>query len=73
MDEVVDLVAKRVGVSEDVARQAVNVVLGYLKGKLPQPVGSRIEDVLLTGESIDDVSDLVGDLGGGLGGLLGRK
>lgn len=67
MDELVKLVSDKVGISEAQARQAVEVVLGYLKDKLPAPVDGQI-DALLKG----DVSGLAG-MAGGLGGLLGKK
>ena len=65
MDELVELVAKKTGISEDVASVAVNTVIDYLKDKLPGPAGAQLDALLKGG----DVSDLLG----GLGGLLGQK
>jgi uncharacterized protein (DUF2267 family) len=65
MDELVELVAKKTGISEDVAKVAVNTVINYLKDKLPGPAGAQLDALLQGG----DVSDLLG----GLGGLLGKK
>ena len=65
MDELVELVVKKTGISEDQARTAVDTVVGYLKDKLPGPAGAQL-DALLEG---GDVSDILG----GLGGLLGKK
>jgi uncharacterized protein (DUF2267 family) len=67
MDELVKLVSSKVGINEAQARQAVQVVLGYLKEKLPAPIAGQI-DAALKG----DVSGLE-DIAGGLGGLLGKK
>lgn len=65
MDELVELVSKKTGISEDVAEVAVNTVIDYLKDKLPGPAGAQLDALLKGG----DVSDLLG----GLGGLLGKK
>jgi nucleoid DNA-binding protein len=65
MDELVELVAKKTGLSEEMARTAVNTVIDYLKDKLPGPAGAQLDALLKGG----DVSDLLG----GLGGLLGKK
>ena len=62
MDELVELVVKKTGISEDMARKAVETVIDYLKDKLPDPIAGRLDDVL-EGKS--------GDLLSGLGGLLG--
>jgi uncharacterized protein (DUF2267 family) len=67
MDEVVKMVADKVGISEDQAQQAVEIVLSFLKDKLPGPIAGQI-DAALKG----DLSGL-GDLAGGLGGLFGGK
>jgi uncharacterized protein (DUF2267 family) len=67
MDEVVKLVANKVGISEAQARQAVDVVVSFLKDKLPEPIAGQI-DAALTGKLGG-----LGDLAGGLGGLLGKK
>ena len=64
MDELVELVVKKTGISEDMARKAVETVIDYLKDKLPDPIAGRVDDVL-EGKSADLLS--------GLGGLLGGK
>jgi hypothetical protein len=69
MDELVKMVSDKVGISEDQARQAVEVVMDYLRDKLPAPVAGQI-DGLLGGAG--DAADL-GDVAKGLGGLLGKK
>ena len=63
MDEVVKLVSEKTGLSEEMSRQAVEVVLNYLKGKLPEPIAGQLDNILEGGD--------LGDLVGGLGGLLG--
>lgn len=64
MDELIKMVTEKVGISETQAKQAVDVVLGFLKDKLPEPFGSQI-DAVLKGD--------LGGLAGALGGLFGKK
>ena len=65
MDELVKMVADKVGISEAQAKQAVEMVMSFLKDKLPEPIAGQL-DAALEG----DVSGL-GDLAGGLGKLFG--
>jgi hypothetical protein len=66
MDELVKLVTKKTGIPEAQAKQVVEIVIGYLKRKLPAPVASQI-DGILGGKSP------VADAAKGLGGLLKKK
>ena len=65
MEELVALVVKKTGLSEKQAEVAVDVVLEFVKGKLPPAVSGQI-DGLLEGKS-----DL-GAAAGALGGLFGK-
>lgn len=64
MDELVKLVVKKTGMDEAMARKVVEIVIGFLKTKLPPPVASQVEAVLKGGQA--------GDLLKGVGGMLGR-
>jgi hypothetical protein len=66
MDELVKLVSQKTGLSEDMSRQAVQIVVSYLKDRLPAPVASQIDAVLSGGGDL-------GNLAKGLGGMLGKK
>jgi hypothetical protein len=46
MDELVSLVVKKTGLSEEVARKAVVTVIDFLKKKLPVPIAGQIDLVL---------------------------
>lgn len=70
MEQLVQLVAQKANISPDVARVAVQTVLGFLKTKLPAPLASQIDGLLDGSASPDDVLKDGGDL---LGGLLGKK
>jgi len=74
MDELVQLVSSKVGLPEDKARQAVNVVLDQLKQHLPEPIADQLNKLQQGDKGLQELSDLQGLLkGGGLGGLLGKK
>ncbi len=51
-DELVRRVAEKTGLSEDLARTAVETVLDVLKDRLPDPLAQSL-DALLSGESTD--------------------
>ena len=65
MDEIVNLVAQKVGLPADKAQMAVSVILNYLKSKAPALAGPL--DNLLAGG--DGSGGGLGDLASGLGGL----
>jgi len=66
--DLVKLISRSVGLPEQTAETVLNVVLGYLKKNLPEPLGGVV-DMLLSG---------AGTAGGGagmqdlLGGILGQ-
>ena len=70
--EIAGLVSKKVGIPADKSLQAVEVVLNFLKQKLPPTVAGQF-DAILAGNV--DLSDGIGldDAAGLLGGLLGGK
>ena len=68
MDELIKLVSQKTGLSEEMSKVAVEVVLGYLKDKLPDPIAGQIDSLLGGG-----LATGLGDLAGGLGTMLGKK
>lgn len=69
MDELAKLVSQKTGLSEDMSKVAIEVVVGYLKDKLPAPIANQIDGALSgTGTAAD-----LGGLTKGLGGMLGKK
>lgn len=66
MDELVALVVNKTGLSEDIARKAINTVLDFLKKKLPAPIAGQIDVVLGKGGPKGNISD-------GLSNLMGKK
>ena len=62
MDELIQLVCQKTGISADQARVAVETVLGFLKQRLPAPVAAQI-DGLLSG-STPQLGNIAGKLFG---------
>lgn len=69
MDQLVQMIVQRTGISESQAREAVNMVLSYAKERLPEPMASQLDGVL-AGNVSGDVAKQAMD---GLGGLFGKK
>ena len=69
MDELVELVSQKTGLSPEKARSAVETVVGYLKDKLPDPMAGQIEALLEGGQAAKGL----GGIADGLGGLLHKK
>jgi hypothetical protein len=68
MDELVRMVSERTGISEDSARSAVQVVVGFLKDRLPAPITGQI-DAVIGGSGAGDAA---GGIAKGLGNILGQ-
>jgi hypothetical protein len=72
MDELIRQVVERTGISEQQARGAVETVLGFIKGRLPEPLAGQL-DGLVGGASgaAGGIAGAAGDVLGGLGSMLG--
>lgn len=62
MDELVELVVKKTGISEDQARTAVKTVLDFIKQRLPAPIAGQVDGALNNP-----------GIAGAIGGLFGGK
>ena len=77
MEELIRQVAERTGISEAQAQTAVITVLGFIKGRLPEPLAGQLDGLLGGGTSgaegglAGGLGGAAGDVLGGLGGLLG--
>ncbi len=65
MDELVALVVQKTGLPEETAKKAVEIVIEYLKDKLPGPIAAQVDNAL--------ESDGLGEVAKGLGAMLGKK
>ena len=72
MDQLINMITKRTGISADKARGAVNMVLEFLKEKLPAPVAAQVES-LLGGQGTESTPGMAEKVLGGLGGFFGKK
>jgi hypothetical protein len=68
MNDLIEQVAQKTGLSADKARTAVETVLSHLKTILPAPLAGQI-DSALSGEG---ASNALGEVGKKLGGLFGK-
>ncbi len=63
MDELISTVAKKLGISEDQARQAVETIGGFIKEKLPPTVAGQV-DAILKGQNLNLKGDPIKEVGG---------
>jgi uncharacterized protein (DUF2267 family) len=67
VEELVKNISKKLGLSEDMARQAVDMVISFIKDKLPDSIATQLDAFL----GSDDLLEQAGDIAEGLEGLLG--
>ncbi len=75
MDEIIQLVCDKTGISADQARTAVETVVGFVKDKLPGGMGEQVESFINGGSSLGDLGNLggmAGSLTDKIGGMLGN-
>lgn len=71
MDELVNQITQRTGISTDQAQTAVQTVMGFLKGRLPAPVAGQLDNVL-GGQGAGGIGGQAQQqMGGNLGGMFG--
>lgn len=69
MEELINLVAQKAGITTEQAQKAVETVVDFAKSKLPEPFASQVEG-LLQG---NNPAPGLGGLAKGLGGLFGGR
>lgn len=69
MNEIVQQIVQRVGIPEDKARIAAQLVIDHLKGKLPDSISGQL-DSYLTGQPGSEASER---LGSSITGMMGGK
>jgi hypothetical protein len=76
MNELINAVVQRTGLSQEDAQKAVGAVIDFLKTKLPAPIASHI-DGLIGGGTSGGLGTLEAEAGellkGKLGGLCGQS
>lgn len=76
MQELINQVAQRTGLSPDKAKTAVETVLSFAKTRLPAPIAAQLDSALAGGAAGGAAGGGAGDLSGmakGLGGAFGTK
>jgi hypothetical protein len=71
MNELISQIAQKTGIGEDKAREAAEVVISFLKTKVPG-IGTHLDGALQTeaGEKVGGISEKVRDA---VGGVFGKK
>ena len=67
MNEIIQRLIARTGLSEEQSASAVQTIAGFLKEKLPAPLASQVDAVLAGGDASP-----VGALGSAAGALFGK-
>ena len=65
MEELVNMIAQKSGLSSEMSKTVVDTVLGFVKNKLPAPIARQIDNVLGSGSTASVES--------ALGGMFGKK
>jgi uncharacterized protein (DUF2267 family) len=71
MDELINLVVQKTGISQDAAQKAVQVVVDALKSKLPAPMAAQVDTILSGGANALE-AEAGNILKTELGSMLGR-
>ncbi len=69
MNELVNLIVKKTNIPAATAQVIVNLVVDYLKKKLPAPVAGQIDALLSNDAAVQTAEGLIG----GLASKLGKK
>jgi uncharacterized protein (DUF2267 family) len=62
MNEIINLVTQKTGISEDAANKAVATVFDYLKDKLPAPLAGQLEALLSNQTPMASAKDAVSNV-----------
>ncbi|HMO58881.1 MAG TPA: DUF2267 domain-containing protein [Roseiflexaceae bacterium] len=68
MEQLVKLVMERTGLAEAQAREAVKVVVGFIKERLPEPIQAQFDTLLDTPIAGNVAEQALNTLGGLFGG-----
>jgi len=67
MNELVNLIVKKTGIPAATAQTVANIVLDFLKKKLPAPVAGQIDGLLKGDEAVKTAENVLGRLGSQFG------
>jgi hypothetical protein len=69
MQELVNIIIKKTGIPVTTAQTIVNIVMDFLKKKLPAPIAKQIDGLLKGNESVKKAEGVLGNMSS----LLGKK
>lgn len=72
MEDLIQQIVSKTGISEANARSAIETVVNFLKNKLPAPLAGQVDSALSSAGGALGGVDL-GNITSGLGGLFGKK
>ena len=73
MEELLKMLQEKVNLSPDQAKKAIETVMGFLKDKLPGPIGDQVSKLLGGGDGEGGAGGALGGIGEKLGGMFGKK
>ena len=62
MDELINAVTQKTGLDPNMARQAAEAVIGFLKERMPEPLASQIDGFIGGGAGGDQGGNPLGNL-----------
>jgi len=68
MEELIQLVSDKAGISTDQAKDAIEAVIAHFKDKLPMGLGDKLESFVQDGSSSSE--DFLGSIKDKIGGLF---
>jgi hypothetical protein len=73
MDDLIQQITAKTGISDDQARQAIDMAMGFVKDKLPEPIASQLDGFIggSGGSSDGGAGGMMGMVQGQLGGMMG--
>jgi hypothetical protein len=69
MQELVNLIVKKTGIPSATAQTIVNIVLDFLKKKLPAPVAGQIDGLLKGDQAVKTAENVLGNVSS----MFGKK
>jgi hypothetical protein len=73
MEELINRVSEKAGISEEQARSAVQTVVDFLKERVPAPYSGYIDNFISGGGERTGEGGGLGGIASGLGGMFGNK
>lgn len=75
MNQLVELLMQKTGLSQEKAQQVVETVVGHFKENLPSPIASHLESFLGGSGSAGEggIADKAKSMMAGLSGILGKQ